>query len=278
MILNETPLDIAPMMNEGVYEPMKTVVCTSATLKTGRDFNYWLRRSGVAFAEKERVSFGEFPSPFPYEKNMLFAVPKDAPFPDEINFQPWIEAAVSRLINASDGRTLVLFTSYESLKSCYNSSVRHLKGFDGAIYKQGDDDNGRLLENFKKDIKSVLFATDSFWQGVDVPGESLSQVIIVKLPFTVPNDPVFTARAESIQKRGGNSFMELSVPEAVIKFRQGIGRLMRRSSDKGAVVVLDRRIYEKRYGSIFLASIPQCKRLYESLEKLCSSLSSFIFN
>lgn len=278
VILNETPLDIAPMMNEGVYEPMKTVVCTSATLKTGRDFNYWLRRSGVAFAEKERVSFGEFPSPFPYEKNMLFAVPKDAPFPDEINFQAWIEAAVSRLINASDGRTLVLFTSYESLRSCYNSAVRHLKGFGGAIYKQGDDDNGRLLENFRKDIKSVLFATDSFWQGVDVPGESLSQVIIVKLPFTVPNDPVFTARAEAIQKRGGNSFMELSVPEAVIKFRQGIGRLMRRSTDKGAVVVLDRRIYEKRYGSVFLASIPPCKRLYENLEKICDSLSSFIFN
>ncbi len=278
VILNETPLDIAPMMNEGVYEPMKTVVCTSATLKTGRDFVYWMRRSGVSFAEKDRVSFGEFPSPFPYEKNMIFAVPKDAPFPDDINFQAWIEAAVSRLINAADGRTLVLFTSYESLRSCYNSALRYLKGFDGAIYKQGDDDNGRLLDNFKKDIKSVLFATDSFWQGVDVPGESLSQVIIVKLPFTVPNDPVFTARAEAIQKKGGNSFMELSVPEAVIKFRQGIGRLMRRSSDKGAVVVLDRRIYEKRYGSIFLANVPPCKCLYENLEKICDSLSSFIFN
>lgn len=278
VILNETPLDIAPMMNEGVYEPMRTVICASATLKTGRDFSYWLRRSGVSFAEKERVVFGDFPSPFPYEKNMLFAVPKDAPLPDDINFQAWIEAAVSRLINAADGRTLVLFTSYESLKSCCNSAVRHLKGFGGTIYRQGDDDNARLLDNFKKDIKSVLFATDSFWQGVDVPGESLSQVIIVKLPFTVPNDPVFTARAEAIQKKGGNSFMELSVPEAVIKFRQGAGRLMRRGSDKGAVVVLDRRIYEKRYGSVFLSSIPQCRRIYENLEKICDSVSSFIFN
>ena len=278
VILNETPLDIAPMMNEGVYEPMRTVICASATLKTGRDFGYWLRRSGVSFAEKERVVFGDFPSPFPYEKNMLFAVPKDAPLPDDINFQAWIEAAVSRLINAADGRTLVLFTSYESLKSCCNSAVRHLRGFGGTIYRQGDDDNARLLDNFKKDIKSVLFATDSFWQGVDVPGESLSQVIIVKLPFTVPNDPVFTARAEAIQKKGGNSFMELSVPEAVIKFRQGAGRLMRRGSDKGAVVVLDRRIYEKRYGSVFLSSIPQCRRIYENLEKICDSVSSFIFN
>lgn len=278
VILNETPIDIAPLMNEGVYEPLKTVVCTSATLKTGRDYNYWLRRSGVLFAEKERVSFGEFPSPFPYEKNMLFAVPKDAPFPDELNFQAWIESAVAKLIMASEGRALVLFTSYESLRSAYNSVVRHLKGFEGQIYKQGDDDNSRLLGNFRKNVKSVLFATDSFWQGVDVPGESLSQVIIVKLPFTVPNDPVFTARAEAIQKKGGSSFMELSVPEAVIKFRQGIGRLMRRGSDKGSVVVLDRRIYEKRYGSVFLNSMPQCKRLYEPLSKICDSVTSFIFN
>ncbi len=278
VILNETPLDIAPMMNEGVFEPMETVICTSATLKTGRDYGYWLRRTGVSFVDKERLLFGDFPSPFPYEKNMLFAVPKDAPFPDEINFQAWIETAVSRLINVADGRTLVLFTSYESLKSCYNAAVRGLKGFDGTLYKQGDDDNARLLENFKKNIKSVLFATDSFWQGVDVPGESLSQVIIVKLPFTVPSDPVFKARAEAVQNRGGNSFMELSVPEAVIKFRQGVGRLMRRSSDKGVVTVLDRRVFEKRYGSIFLASLPQCKRLYENFEVLCDKITSFIFN
>lgn len=278
VILNETPLDIAPLMNEGVFEPMKTVVCTSATLKTGRDFGYWLRRSGVSFAEKERISFGEFPSPFPYEKNMLFAVPKDAPFPDELNFQSWIESAIERLVLATEGRTLVLFTSYESLKSAYNSAIHQLKNFNGEIYKQGDDDNSRLLYNFRKNINSVLFATDSFWQGVDVPGESLSQVIIVKLPFTVPNDPIFTARAEAIQKKGGSSFMELSVPEAVIKFRQGVGRLMRTSSDKGAVVVLDRRIYEKRYGAIFLNSLPECKRLYEPLQKICDSVSSFIFN
>lgn len=278
VILNETPLDIAPMMCQGVFEPFETVICTSATLKTGRDFAYWLRHSGAAFADKERLLLGEFPSPFPYEKNMLFAVPNDAPLPDEINFQAWIEAAVSRLINAADGRTLVLFTSYESLKSCYASVVRSLRGFEGELLKQGDDDNSRLLEKFRNNITSVLFATDSFWQGVDVPGESLSQVIIVKLPFSVPNDPVFTARSEAITNRGGSSFMELSIPEAVIKFRQGVGRLMRSGTDRGAVVVLDRRIYEKRYGSVFLGSLPECRKIYTPIEKLCDEVSSFIFN
>lgn len=274
----ETPLDIAPLMNSGVFEPMESVVCTSATLKTGRDFSYWMKRTGISYADTERVQCGEFVSPFPYKKNMLFAVPNDAPLPDSAGFQAWIEAAVVKLIEAACGRTLVLFTSYDSLKSSYAAASRALKNSDYPLLCQGSDDNARLLELFRKDVPSVLFATDSFWQGVDVPGESLSQVIIVKLPFTVPNDPVFTARAESIESRGGSSFMELSLPEAVIKFRQGAGRLMRRGSDRGCVVVFDRRLYEKRYGSIFMSCIPECRRIYEPVEKIADAVSSFIFN
>ena len=277
VILTQTPLDISHLMNEGVFEQMSTVVCTSATLKTGRDFNYWMRRTGVTLSGEERIIKGEFPSPFPYNKNMLFAVPSDAPLPDNIQFQQWVEMALPRLIQAAAGRTLVLFTSYESLKSAHRTVVASMRGFPGRIMKQGEDDNAKLLEAFKKENESVLFATDSFWQGVDIPGESLSQVIIVKLPFTVPNDPVFVARAEAIEKRGGSSFMELSVPEAVIKFRQGIGRLIRRSDDKGVVVVLDRRIYEKRYGTIFTASMPECKQIYEPLSEISHRINSFIF-
>ena len=186
--------------------------------------------------------------------------------------------AVTQLINAAQGRTLVLFTSYESLKCAFSTVKTMLKGFEGRIMKQGDDDNAKLLDAFKNESESVLFATDSFWQGVDIPGESLSQVIIVKLPFTVPNDPVFVARSEAITKKGGNSFMELSVPEAVIKFRQGIGRLIRRGDDKGCVVVLDRRIYEKKYGSIFLANVPDCKKMYEPLSNITKKVNSFIFD
>ena len=276
--LTQTPLDISHLMNDGVFEQMASVICTSATLKTGHDFSYWMRRTGVTLAGDDRIIKGEFPSPFPYNKNMLFAVPNDAPTPDNIQFQQWVEMALPRLIQAAAGRTLVLFTSYESLKSAHRAAIASLRSFPGRIMKQGDDDNGKLLEAFKKENESVLFATDSFWQGVDIPGESLSQVIIVKLPFTVPNDPVFVARAEAIEKRGGSSFMELSVPEAVIKFRQGIGRLIRRSDDKGVVVVLDRRIYEKRYGSLFIATMPECKKMYEPLSEITKRINSFIFD
>ena len=237
-----------------------------------------MNRTGLGFAEPERILSGEFDSPFPYNKNMLFAVPQDAPLPDDPTFQQWVENALVKLIKASEGRTLVLFTSYESLRSSFNSVQRSLLHEDMTLYRQGTDDNARLLENFKNDVTSVLFATDSFWQGVDVPGESLSQVIIVKLPFTVPNDPVFTARSEAIEKQGRSSFMDLSVPEAVIKYRQGVGRLIRKSSDRGVVVVLDRRIYEKRYGSIFLANMPECKKMYEPLKEICERVSEFIFN
>ena len=274
---NETPLDISRLMNEGIFENMKSVICTSATLKTGRDFNYWMNRTGLSFVESERLLKGEFPSPFPYEKNMLFAVPRDAPLPDSSEYQQFVEMAIPRLVRAAEGRTLVLFTSYESLKSAHRAAITSLPGFGGRIMRQGEDDNGKLLEAFKEENESVLFATDSFWQGVDIPGESLSQVIIVKLPFTVPNDPVFVARSEAIEMRGGSSFMELSVPEAIIKYRQGIGRLIRRSDDKGAVVVLDRRIYEKRYGSFFIASMPPCKKMYEPLSEITKKINNFIF-
>jgi ATP-dependent DNA helicase DinG len=278
-VFTRTPLDIAPLMSTGVFEPMESVICTSATLAINHDFGWWMRRTGIAFADNDRLLKGDFPSPFPYKKNLLFAVPKDAPFPENgMEFQPYIESAIARLIVAAKGRTLVLFTSYDMLRTVFNDVKLQLPGFCGTLIRQGDDDNGRLLDMFREDTASVLFATDSFWQGVDIPGESLSQVIIVKLPFTVPNDPVFTARSEAVTLRGGNSFMELSVPEAVIKFRQGFGRLIRRSDDRGTVVVLDKRIYEKRYGQIFLNSIPETKRLYENLDDIVKAVGQFLFD
>ncbi|MDD6653547.1 MAG: helicase C-terminal domain-containing protein, partial [Treponema sp.] len=183
---------------------------------------------------------------------------------------------LKNLILKAKGRTLVLFTSYESLRLSYNNIFSTMLANGIKLLRQGSDDNARILKNFKDDVSSVLFATDSFWQGVDVPGESLSQVIIVKLPFTVPNDPVFKARSEAIRKKGGNSFMELSVPEAIIKFRQGVGRLIRKNTDKGTVVVLDRRIYEKQYGSLFLANVPECKKYYEPVSKILDIIEEFL--
>lgn len=272
----QTPLDIAPLMNSGVFEAMQSVVCTSATLRTGDNFSYWMRRCGLSFTEEERRKTKVFESPFPYKTNVLFAVPSDAPFPDSPLFQGYVEDTLPKLIFAAGGRTLVLFTSYESLKSAYFNCRAALADGGIELLKQGDDDRFRLLEHFKQDKTSVLFATDSFWEGVDVPGESLSQVIIVKLPFAVPNDPVFAARAEAVEKRGGSPFMELSVPQAVIKFRQGFGRLIRRGDDKGVIIVLDRRIVEKRYGKEFTKSVPQTRKMYNSLNDILSAVKSFL--
>jgi len=271
----QTPLDVAPLMNMGVFEPMSSVVCTSATLRTGTDFGYWMRRTGISFVEEERLEQKVFESPFPYKSNVIFGVPSDAYLPDSPYYQGYIEETIPKLIKAAGGRTLVLFTSYESLRHAYNSTKLYLLNEGINVLKQGDDDRFRLLEQFKNDNKSVLYATDSFWEGVDVPGQSLSQVIIVKLPFAVPNDPVFAARSEAVEKRGGSSFMELSVPQAVIKFRQGFGRLVRRSDDSGVIVVLDRRIVEKRYGKLFTTSVPMTRRMYNPLSDILRAIEKF---
>lgn len=273
----QTPLDIAPMMNKGVFEPLQSVICTSATIGTGGNFNFWKKRTGVAFVENERLSEGVFPSNFPYKTNVLFAVTRDAPLPDKnAEFQMYAEDAVVKLIRAAGGRTLVLFTSYDSLRHACDSARTALKLSGINILKQGDDDRFRLLSTFKEDNQSVLFATDSFWEGVDVPGSSLSQVIIVKLPFIVPDDPIYAARSDIIQQRGGNPFMELSVPDAIIKFRQGFGRLMRRSDDKGVIVVLDRRLAERQYGRMFSASVPQTKKMYDGVDSIADEVRHFL--
>ena len=272
----KTPLDISKTMNTGVFEPMESVVCTSATLRTGKSFSYWSGRVGINFAEKERVLQNTFASPFPYKTNLLLSVPVDAPFPSDRSFQPWMEEAVISLIRASVGRALVLFTSYDSLSYACEHARRVLSEEGIPVLKQGDDDRFRLLETFKKDTDSVLFATDSFWEGVDVPGESLSHVIIVKLPFGVPSDPVFAAKSEAIEKRGGSPFMELSVPEAVMRFRQGYGRLMRRSSDRGAVTVLDTRIVKKQYGRIFTESLPESQYCFEPFQNVTRRIRMFL--
>ena len=270
VVFSRTPLYIAPLMNAGVFEPMESVVCTSATLKISADFGFWMRRTGVSLVSQERVAAESFDSPFPYEKNVLLAIVRDIPFPNSIDFQMHIERALLKLIRASGGSTLVLFTSYDSLKNAYAQLQGRLSELGINVLRQGDDDRFRLLDRFKCDKTSVLFATDSFWQGIDVPGDSLRQVVIVKLPFSVPSDPVFAARAQEIDERGGSSFMELSVPEAVIKFRQGFGRLVRRGDDSGTVVVLDRRIVEKPYGRIFMQSLPKPRVMYDSVDNIAN--------
>jgi ATP-dependent DNA helicase DinG len=277
VIYTQTPVEIAENLKESLFEPNKTVVCVSATLTVNNSFDYWAGRCGFGLSRNRTLLSGCFPSPFPYARSVLLASPLDAPMPDESGYQEFVNHAAAELVASSGGSALILFTSYQSLQDACLTAVPRLQDLGIRCLKQGDDDRARLLQEFLNDETSVLFATDSFWEGVDAPGDTLRLVIICRLPFRTPNNPVFEARREALEKKGGNSFMELSLPEAVMKFKQGFGRLMRRSSDHGAVVVLDRRLIRKQYGIIFQHSLPETKTLFADLQTIVREMENFLF-
>jgi len=274
---NQTPVAIAGQLRESLFEPNKTVVCVSATLTIHDSFAYWAGRCGFDLSHNREILSGCFPSPFPYARSVLLASPSDAPLPDAPEYQEFVNRAVADLAASSGGSALILFTSYQSLRDAYDFAAVHLSGLGIRCLKQGDDDRARLLRDFLADESSVLFATDSFWEGVDAPGDTLRLVIICRLPFKTPNNPVFEARREAIEQQGGNAFTELSLPEAVMKFKQGFGRLMRRSSDHGAVIVLDSRFIHKRYGTVFQQSLPETKTLFADFETIVRETENFLF-
>jgi ATP-dependent DNA helicase DinG len=295
-VFTQSPVDLAESLRESLFKPHKTVVCVSATLAVNGSFGFWAVRSGLGqFFQDGRQSDDEtggknddknrqrpfytgcFPSPFPYSSAVLLAVPADAPLPDEQAYQDFVNRSVGELVSVAGGSALVLFTSYQSLNSAWNWALPALKDLGIRCLKQGDDDRTRLLQTFLADESSVLFATSSFWEGVDAPGDTLRLVILCRLPFRPPNDPVFEARREALEKNGGNSFMDLSLPEAVTKFKQGFGRLMRRSGDRGVVAVLDGRLIKKRYGELFLQSLPETGASFSSLSGILQDMESFLF-
>jgi ATP-dependent DNA helicase DinG len=276
-VFTQSPVELAADLKAGLFAPNKTVVCVSATLTANDDFGYWAERSGFAQTEKRHRLAGCFPSPFPYSSAVLLAVPSDAPLPDEEGYQDFVDRSVGRLTAVAGGSALVLFTSYQSLKSAWFAALPELQSLGIRCLKQGDDDRSRLLKTFLADRTSVLFATDSFWEGVDAPGDTLRLVILCRLPFKSPGDPVFEARREAVERKGGNPFMNLSLPGAVMKFRQGFGRLMRRGSDRGVVAVLDGRIIKKRYGSFFLNSLPETKTSFTDFESVLRDTENFLY-
>ncbi|MCL1993719.1 MAG: ATP-dependent DNA helicase DinG [Spirochaetes bacterium] len=275
-----TPLNMAGILGDWLFAPNQTVVCVSATLTVNNDFAYWADRCGINCVKDRVFLNGTFPSPFPYSSAVLLAAPSDAPDPaftsGKESWQDFVNRAVAGLAAIAGGSALVLFTSYQSLQSAWFSAVPHLEGLGIRCFKQGDDDRTRLLENFLADKSSVLFATDSFWEGVDAPGETLRLVILCRLPFKSPGDPVFEARLEAVEKSGGNSFMELSLPQAAMKFKQGFGRLMRRESDSGVVAVLDSRLVKKRYGQLFLQSLPETKTCFADFANVLRQTERFL--
>jgi ATP-dependent DNA helicase DinG len=237
-------------MNDLLYQKTKTIVFTSATLSTKGNFDYFRSRVGL----RSEVLEGIFPSHFDFQKQTLMYVPQDLPTPNDPSFALAIAGRIAELLRISEGRALVLFTSYHNLNVVHQALAGQLPY---TLFKQGDSPKSVLLDQFREDTHSILLATGSFWQGVDVPGEALSCLIIDKLPFDSPGDPLVAARIESLRARGGNPFLDYQLPSAIIALKQGLGRLIRNSSDRGVLSVLDVRMIAARYGHSFFESLPK---------------------
>ncbi|HBY07716.1 MAG TPA: DNA polymerase III subunit epsilon [Chloroflexi bacterium] len=261
LTLQAAPLHIGPLMQEYLWHQKQSVILTSATLTAAGEFDYM--RSRLAAEDAYEIALG---SPFDYENSTLLYIPDNIPEPgDRFGHQRAIEQALIQLCRATNGRTLVLFTSYAQLKQTSHAIGPALADAGIVVYEQGEGASSTaLLENFKSAEQAVLLGTRSFWEGVDVPGEALSVLVIVKLPFDVPSDPIIAARSETFD----DPFQQYALPEAILRFRQGFGRLIRSETDRGVVVVLDKRVLTKRYGQLFITSLPPCTRRVGSLANL----------
>jgi ATP-dependent DNA helicase DinG len=260
--LAAVPLDLAPVLKENLFDRIETVVLTSATLAAGGEFSYLEARLGLNLPPS-RVRVREIhASPFDFPSQCLFGVPTDLPEPrdDEAGHDAAVTRALVELAHASDGGMFVLFTSHGALRRTAEA-VRGELGGRWPLLVQGEGQRDQLLRRFRDAGSAILLGTDSFWEGVDVPGRALRVLILAKLPFKVPSDPLTAARLERLEAAGLNGFAHYLVPNAALKLKQGFGRLIRSRSDVGAVLLLDRRVVTKRYGALILEGLPPASRV-----------------
>ena len=270
--LVDAALDISKLLNEHLFSKQRTSVLCSATIAPSRSFTFLKQRLGLT---AENIEEKIFDSPFNYAERTLFVVPTDLSPPSSPDFITECADAMAEAIEISRGSTFLLFTSYDMLQNCYRILSQTSLPGRFPFLKQGDLPRHVLLEKFKGKEGSILFATDSFWEGVDVPGEALRCVIIAKLPFSVPSDPLYQAYAESLEKEGLDPFFDYSVPQAVIKFKQGFGRLMRKNDDRGCILCLDHRIVKKNYGKHFLKSLPPATTCFAPKQEVYDAMRRF---
>ena len=266
--LNTAPLRIGPLIEKYLWHEKSSVILTSATLTAAGDFTYL--RNLLQADEADELTLG---SPFDYENSALLYIPNDIPEPNAPGYEAAVNKSIIQTANMTNGRMLVLFTSYAQLKRSSQAINHQLGQKDIQVFEQGEGASpAALLEAFKSNPKAVLLGTRSFWEGVDIPGDSLSVVFITRIPFEVPSDPLVAARSETFEE----PFSEYQVPEAILKFRQGFGRLIRSASDRGIVAILDRRVLTKQYGRLFIESLPQCTIISSSLSELPKQAANWL--
>ncbi len=269
LTVNVAPLHIGPLMEKYVWHEKASVILTSATLTAAGEFTYL--RSRLNADEADELALG---SPFDYENAALLFIPTDMPEPSDYSqHQKWVERALVQLAKATGGQMLVLFTSYKQLKQTSRVIAPIMASMNIQVFEQGEGaSSSALLETFRTTERAVLLGTRAFWEGVDIPGQALSALVIVKLPFDVPSDPVIAARSETFE----NPFGEYMLPEAILRFRQGFGRLIRTQSDRGIVAILDRRVRSKQYGAQFIQSLPTCTLVEKSIAELADTAKRWL--
>nr|WP_320049492.1 helicase C-terminal domain-containing protein [uncultured Desulfuromonas sp.] len=259
--MNSAPISVAATLKQAVYDRFRSIVFTSATLTVNRQFHYFHQRTGLNLCSEKRRQQLCLDSPFDFAHQTLVAIPTDIVPPTHPDYAVMLAEQIEQAVISSEGRSFVLFTAYSLLKKLYNQLEPPLQAQGFHCLYQGQSARHLLLKKFCLDQKHILFGTDSFWEGVDVPGRALEQVIITRLPFRVPTEPIQIARSEHLEQMGIDPFMHYTVPQAVLRLKQGFGRLIRHRQDRGVVLILDQRVINKGYGRIFLNSLPPAQRL-----------------